>query len=87
MIDLWIRSQSKMHLFKCNNIAVAQTTHNEAQVMGYVDSEFGYVELGKYKTLERATAILDNIQSKLNTFLLDFRHWNYANIVYEMPQE
>lgn len=87
MIDLWIRSQSKMHLFKCNNIAVAQTTHNEAQVMGYVDSEFGYVELGKYKTLERATAILDNIQSKLGEKILNFDSWSYASVIYNMPQE
>ena len=83
MVDLWIRSQNKKRLTKPNLLRIVKDDENTFTIL----SEDIGVELGSYKTEERAMAILDNIQTKLNTFLLDFSRWNYANIVYEMPQE
>ena len=81
MVDLWIRSQCRMHLLKCNNIVVSQTTHSEAQVMGYVDPELSYIKLGKFKTKERAMEVLNEIE----TIIID--NPKEICLVYEMPQE
>lgn len=87
MVDLWIRSQCGKHLLKCNNIVIAQTTHNEAQVMGYVDPELSYVKLGIYKTEERAMEVLNEIQRELHSTVMNFGRLGYPFIVYNMPQE
>ena len=65
-MDLWIRSQDKHLLAKYSMLAVAQITpKTQAKVMAFVSDDFGYEELGTYKTKERALEVLDEIQNFL----------------------
>lgn len=71
-MELWIRSQDKEKLVKCNDIAIKSFLYNEIpedewchSIVGYFDKEAEYEILGSYKTKERALEVLDEIQSKL----------------------
>lgn len=59
-MDLWIRSQDKEKLVKCNDIVV-----NDDCIIGYFDKDTEYEDLGTYKTKERALEVLDEIQNIL----------------------
>lgn len=56
-MDLWIRSQNKEILIKCNDIAI-----KDNGIVGYFDKEKEYEDLGVYKTKNRALEVLDEIQ-------------------------
>lgn len=71
-MELWIRSQDREKLVKCNDIAIKSFLYNEIpkdewchSIVGYFDKETEYEILGSYKTKERALEILDEIQNKL----------------------
>ena len=98
-MELWIRSQDRITLCKCNNI--------------YIDDEWvspyyiknGTLTLGKYSTKERALEVLDEIQKILrlkDMYKYDkeivLKGWGIINSnqiqtirqqmsVYEMPKE
>lgn len=71
-MELWIRSQDKEKLVKCNDIAIKSFLYNEIpedewchSIVGCFDKETEYEILGSYKTKERTIEVLDEIQSKL----------------------
>lgn len=81
-MDLWIRSQDRKILVKCNEIAL--TTDSEDmktirgyKIVGYFDKNTEYEELGFYTNKERALEVLDEIQNLLipktivNTFNIE----------------
>ena len=74
-MELWIRSQDKEKLIKCNDIAIATDTEDGKtirgyKIVGYFDKQTEYEELGFYTLHSRALEILDEIQSKIKqTFL------------------
>lgn len=94
-MDLWIRSQDKEVLLKCNQVYYFELNGKNiiATDLELVQRGYDYQPLGYYKTKERALEVLDEIQSKLNNktslavnqgttkYILDFRN----RIVYEMP--
>lgn len=71
-MELWIRSQDKEKLIKCNDIAIAPfiledgKTISGYKIVGYFDKNTEYEELGFYTLKTRALEIIDEIQSKLN---------------------
>ena len=71
-MDLWIRSQDKNKLIKCNDIAIRELLYNEIpkkeyyyEIVGYFDKETEYESLGFYKTKKRALEVLDDIQKNI----------------------
>ena len=97
-MDLWIRSQDRKILVKCNEIAL--TTDSEDiktirgyKIVGYFDKNTEYEELGFYTNKERALEVLGEIEKKIvllglgvafNSPMIDVD--NPFN-VYEMPKE
>lgn len=79
-MDLWIRSQDKMHLESVHSINVNYL--NKKQIICNYEPDFignqgeYYVLLGEYETEQRALEVLDEIQSFLEN--------NYISID-EMP--
>ena len=79
-MNLWVRSQDKEKLLKCNDIAISNNMINEREsikfkgykIVGYFDKNTEYEILGTYKTKERAIEVLDEIQNILNPkYILD----------------
>lgn len=68
-MELWIRSQNKEYLIKCNTIAIDEIM-NSYKIQSYDSNDDCGTNLGYYKTKERALEVLDEIQEKLqNKFL------------------
>lgn len=69
-MDLWIRSQDKRKLLKCNDIAVEQNMIDQKEIIkfegykivGYFDKNTEYETLGIYDTEDKALKVLDEIQ-------------------------
>lgn len=79
-MDLWIRSQDKEKLLKCNDISMPNNMIYEVgtikfkgyKIVGYFDKNTEYENLGTYKTKERALEVLDEIQDILKPkYILD----------------
>lgn len=74
-MDLWIRSQDRKRLLKCNFIGIRGNLINKIDsisfegydIVGYFDDNIGYETLGTYKTKERAIEVLDEIQAYLKS--------------------
>lgn len=91
-MELWIRSQDKTKLRKIDNIYYYYEICNEHSL--YTD---GIIELGTYKTKERALEVLDEIQDILDTqksyekfahlITKDTKIIEFSNVIYEMPKE
>ena len=100
-MNLWVRSQDKEKLLKCNDIAISNNMINEREsikfkgykIVGYFDKNTEYEILGTYKTKERAIEILDEVQNKLNIRHCDDVGTQFilinemTPVIYEMPKE
>lgn len=77
-MELWIRSQDKEKLLKCNDIAIKNHRYDTMdeygnrcinykgyEIVGYFDKNTEYETLGTYKTKERALEVLDEIHQRL----------------------
>ena len=64
-MELWIRSQNREYLIKCNIIAIDEIM-NTYRIQSYDSNDDYAINLGHYKTKERALEILDEIQNILN---------------------
>ncbi len=76
-MELWIRSQDKEKLIKCNDIAIATDTEDGKtirgyKIVGYFDKQTEYEELGFYTLHSRALEVLDEIQYKIQCMNDDF---------------
>lgn len=85
-MELWIRSQEKTRLVKCNNILAYQF---DDETYGIQVNNDCFV--GEYKTKERALEVLDEIQYLLNNNFcyskeLD-QYITCNNAIYEMPKD
>ena len=77
-MELWIRSQNKRILAKCEHLHIVFNSGNY-YIADTNDEEYYY---GAYSTKEQALDVLDEIQSKMtNNFLL----YN-ASMIYQMPE-
>lgn len=67
-MELWIRSQDKEILCKCDDIAYKEAHRGnglEHSIVGYFNKNDDYEPLGYYKSKERALEVLDEIQIKI----------------------
>ena len=78
-MELWIRSQDKRILQKVNNIYL-DANYEDKRISTYDGDN---VELGTYKTKERALEVLDEIQEYMN---FDIK-LKLETCIYEMPGE
>lgn len=96
-MELWIRSQDKEKLIKCNDIAISTDSEDGKtigyKIVGYFDKNTEYEDLGIYETKERALEVLDEIQNKINLInlghdfgspMIDLKNTTY---IYQMPKE
>lgn len=70
-MELWIRSQDKEKIVKCNDLVIKTESEDGKtikgySIVGYFDKETEYEELGLYSSKHQALNILDEIQSILN---------------------
>ncbi len=77
-MELWIRSQDKRILQKVGSIFLDANYENK-RISAYDEN---YIELGTYKTKERAIEILDEMQQYISLPNID----NSAYI-YQMPEK
>ena len=69
-MELWIRSQDRRKILKCNIVEIRGKSINQInfiffegyEIVGYFDDNIGHEILGAYKTEERALEVLDEIQ-------------------------
>lgn len=91
-MNLWIRSQDKKHLVKCEAIMYEETGTGYGLRVFAKNYDFN---IARYKTKERALEVLDEIQ---NIFSLNIKnkHYDEADLFlkakmldscYEMPKE
>ncbi len=78
-MELWVRSQDKRILQKVDNIFLDANYENK-RISTYDGDN---VELGTYKTKERAIEVLDEIQDLLQNAYVG----SLNRIVYQMPAE
>ena len=89
---MWIRTQNKEDLIKCQKISIIGPG-NDVYLLVELTND-NYIELGIYKSKERALEVLDEIQNKIEgkRVLIDA----YGGIeikkkdnnkVYQMPEE
>lgn len=69
-MELWVRSHDKTNLYKIDNINM-----DDYDYTLYSQLSWGQVELGQYKSKERALEILDEIHQRL----IDLQTLNYTN--------
>lgn len=81
-MNLWIRSQTKKSLIKANNIVIIDK-NTIANLGSDYDLDFR-IELGTYKTKERALAVLGEIQDILEQ-VNDPNLTILPVLVYKMP--
>ncbi len=61
-LNLWIRSQDREKLVKCDDISIAIDSKKGYKIVGYFDKNTEYEELGFYIMKTRALEVLDEIQ-------------------------
>lgn len=84
-MELWIRSQDKKRLLRCNFIETCdpvEVLESDYDIVGYFDDNIGYETLGTYETKERALEVLDEIQKYI---LLP--NPDESAYVYQMPKK
>ena len=80
-MELWIRSQSKLKLTKVDYLYVDKL--NAYDLDNRCEVRTGDLNLGIYKTKERALEVLDIIQKGIK----DCFNLGIKEIIYEMPKE
>lgn len=87
-MELWVRTQNKKQLIKCENIYIDNVGYISQTYYINADS----IRLGEYKTEERALEVLNEIQNIIKPRSDIFQHEIIKDInpltkVYEMPEE
>ena len=93
-MELWIRSQDRMKLVNNCNLYISSEIRNEYIIE---DLNNKYLNLGTYKTKERALKVLDEIQEIIKWCQKDMKDVTIGDMenlkgcfydcVYEMPKE
>ena len=80
MSGLWIRSQDKKHLLKCEALLIEGVGNNRFGIRAFTKNyDF---DIANFETKQRALEILDEIQIKITEYL-----GTNVEVVYEMPEE
>lgn len=92
-MDLWIRSQDKERLFKVSTLFVEYNGDVNPTISSHRIVADKCIDLGIYKSKERALEVLDEIQKYINNGCKRFidtgvyHTSKYEYRVYEMPKE
>lgn len=98
-MELWIRSQDKMDLFKVNRIKIRKHTFEDGtKEYLFLNSDKLSDCIGSYESKERALEVLNEIQTRILNLQLveleekgtarkDVRVMSYLECVYEMPKK
>lgn len=94
-MDLWIRSQDKEKLVKCNDIVIRRFIDEDSlysyQILGYFEKETEFEILGIYETKERVLEVLDeinNYKDKLEkAHFLGMAESEFVSSTFVMPKE
>ena len=81
---MWIRIRNKEALVYANNFYIRANEVEEKYGISYFDGD-SFVNLGFYKSKERALEVLDEIQKLL--IALPRTEIPFNDIVYQMPEE
>lgn len=86
-MNLWIRSQDKMNLVLIKQINI-NYQNNKQVIANYIPETYEnageyYELLGNYKTKERASKVLDEIEDLMRSL----NNSDLKIIIYEMPKE
>ena len=88
-MDLWIRTQNKKALVKVNELFIVEY-YKDYMITDYPDDYPNYgvtdlgINLGIYKTKQRALEVLDEIQESIQHDCIDR---DFVATIYEMPLE
>lgn len=89
-MELWIRSQDKKHLVKCEAIMYEETGTGYGLRAFTKNYDFN---IARYKTKERTLEVLDEIENKINLInlghdfgspMIDLKNPTY---IYQMPEK
>lgn len=81
---MWIRIRNKEALVYANNFYIRANEVEEKYGISYFDGD-SFVNLGFYKSKERALEVLDEIQKLL--IALPRTEIPFNDVVYQMPEE
>ena len=79
---MWIRTQDKEVLVYANNFYIIKTRGEEKYEISYFDGD-SFVQLGFYKSKERAIEVLDEIQKLFILNVLKHKGYDYKNLIYD----
>ncbi len=88
---MWIRTQDLFTLAKCERLMIRQFESECFRIVGD-----GYINLGEYSTLDKAFAVLDEIQEKIEcpypskimpSIGTNCYHLIESSKFYQMPQD
>ena len=77
---MWIRTQNKEDLIKCQKISIIGPGKDVYLLIELTNDN--YIELGIYKSRERALEVLDELHDEISNYV-----GTMAQIVYQMPKE
>lgn len=84
-MDLWIRNQSKLGLYKIDGIYIDDRNFGNEDIQYYIMTSC--IVLGKYKTKERALQILDEIHNILQPRIIVHEpEINYDDIIQSLSE-
>ncbi len=67
-MELWIRSQDKKHLIKCDGLYINKSDNGIKKTYKIM---IDFIDLGIYKTEERAIEVLNEIQNMIKPILIN----------------
>ena len=82
---MWIRTQNKEDLIKCQKISIIGPGKDVYLLVELTNDN--YIELGIYKSRERALEVLDEIQTWIERYEANKNNLFSGHVVYKMPEE
>ncbi len=79
-MELWVRSQNGKRLSKIHNLVIREANQKGFYAIAESNNK-NTIEYGTYNKQERASEVLDEIQSFVD------RHKDYPANAYQMPKE
>ena len=89
-MELWIRSQDKKQLLKCEALLIERVGNNRFGIRAFTKNyDFN---IANYETKERALEVLDEIQQLLKGLYMQYSgtatiSTETNQLIYEMPKE
>ena len=86
-MELWIRSQDKERLIKVENLYIEFNGDTNPKIDSHRIVTDKFINLGIYKSKERALEVLDKIETKMAYINDEYVSGHNSLIIFEMPKE